>query len=151
MSKGRPEFSDQIGVELGKTQIKAFLKACREDLNPERRNKPVNVYIHTQARETAKTDFNLNHEIEIKEFVVSIEARHLALEKFGALDHDVFGFPKGSPLEVYFFSFKSVKDGYLSFVHWKARKLWLLKSLKKNEKETFDNSLQAAFAKAKIQ
>ncbi len=103
------------------------------------------VIVYSKARESAKSHFNLHTDSEIKEFMVDIGKDNFHHYKSDQLDFELMKtVPKGYPFDVFYFTFKNLKDSYLAIINYvnKANKknFWLIKSFAKNENKVFENS-----------
>jgi len=162
MSKGYSKSADkEVLLEQEKLEafLRAFLKACSDDLKKgvamgtapkKKRTKKVTTFIpkvlvYSKAKETAKTDFNLQTDIKIKEFMTDVGKENYYHYKSDQLDNVLMSvIPKGYSFEVFYFTWKSVKDSYLAIIHYvnlqSKKDFWLIKSLAKNDTEVFKGS-----------
>lgn len=128
-------------MEKSLDTITDFFKACRKDLVLSKKKKKSrgsgalsSVLVYGKAQNTARRDFNLYTESEIKQFIVDVGEQCCHHDQYDTLDENIWFIPKGHGFNVYFFDYKTSKTGYLAILFYKPKNCWVIKSLAKNTK-----------------
>lgn len=138
--------------ELGTDTVEDFFKSCKRDLSSAKKIAskkkakgpkvfPFEVLIYEKAKETAKRDFNLFDDNAIKQFLVDIGVDCCHHHKYSKMEKNVWIIPAGHCFNVYFFDYKTSKDGYLAILFYSTKGKWIIKSLAKNTTDSFSNPL----------